>query len=263
MKNTKFAVIGNGFIAQKHIESIKEIGGDIVSICDIDETKEIPGIPFYTDYKEAIKDCDIVSICTPNDTHLSISLEAARQNKIILSEKPIIMDLNYLTIAKLIPNLFGTFQLRKLPELSIIRKASKIAKNVNLKVEMKRSKSYHNSWKGDDKRTGGLLINIGMHYFDLIGHLFGYDDFKVKEFNNLGTGAFGIIEYPDVKVNWSIELTDEKEIYERYIEIDGIKFDLVQKENLHTKIYEDLLWNHGVTIDEEEKILKMINKLCL
>lgn len=255
----KFAIIGNGFIASKHIEAIKAVGGEIIAICDNDPLKVTKDYPFYTDYKMAIKNADVVSLCTPNYLHTEMILEAARLCKTILSEKPMTFKEEELCLLKGVPNLFGTFQLRYLPEITEMRK--KTDETVILKVEMKRSKTYHLSWKGDSEKTGGLLFNIGCHYFDLVGHLYGYHGFKsfINELKD--TSANGCLVYENRRVHWSFSLTDEKDSYERSLTIGSKKFDLVQKENLHIKTYENLMWGQGTTALEEEKIIKMIGKI--
>lgn len=258
MRNIKFALIGNGFIAPKHIEAIKEVGGELVAVCDIDESKKVEGVPFFTDYKEAIKEADIVSICTPNYLHSEMVIECAKQGKKIISEKPATFKVEEIEFLKNVPNLFSVFQLRHLPEISEMRKAALKAKKVILKVEMKRSRTYAFTWKGDHEKSGGLLINIGIHYFDLLGHLFGYTGFKSEVIKREETESYGVLNYIDLEVYWSIHLTDEQLSYERSLTIDGKKFDLVQKENLHIKVYENLLFNQGTTVREEKKILKMI-----
>ena len=238
----RFCLIGNGFIANKHIEAIKHVGGELVAVCDIDPSKEIKGIPFFTDYKEAIKGADAISICTPNHTHTEIILESARLGKKILCEKPMSFKLEELELLKGVPKLYGMFQLRYLPELPEMRQLAKTAKEVSLVVEMKRSKNYHTSWKGDPEKSGGTLVNIGCHYFDLLGHLFGYK--KIPDF-----------------VKWSIKFVEEQDHYERSLTIDGKRFDLVQKSNLHIRAYEDFMWNQGTWAGEEERIMKMICNL--
>src|SRR6476620_8311088 len=49
-----------------------------------------------TDWKGVVSDpeIDLVDICTPNDSHCEIALEAARHGKPILCEKPLAMDVN-------------------------------------------------------------------------------------------------------------------------------------------------------------------------
>ena len=36
-----------------------------------------------------------------------------------------------------------------------------------------RGRWYDVSWKGDDERSGGIVTNIGIHFFDLLVWLFG------------------------------------------------------------------------------------------
>ena len=258
----KFALIGNGFIAPKHIEAIKHIGGELVAVCDIDENKRLPDIPFFTNYEEAILCADAVAICTPNDLHAEMAIGASRKGKRVLCEKPITFKQEEIELMRNVPNLFGVFQIRKLPEINEMRKLASKARKISLRVEMKRSNSYQSSWKGDPKRTGGLLVNIGIHYFDLLGHLFGYEGFKSEKMDNpKDTFSFGTLHYPNKTVEWCLDLTEEKPNYERSLIIDGVKFDLVQKENLHKKVYEDFMWGHGTTVKDEEKILRMIHAL--
>lgn len=252
----KFALIGNGFIGSKHIEAINHVGGELVALCDINPERGVENVPFFTDYKGAIQRADHVSIATPNDTHTEIILECARLGKKILSEKPMTFKLNEIPLLKGVPNLFGMFQLRHLPEVNVMRKLK--AKEAVLKVEMKRSQTYHDTWKGDPHRTGGLLINIGCHYFDLLGHLFGYSAFTSWSQRGELKSEGGYESESGVSVTWFIELTEEKPEYERSLTIDGVKFDLVQKDNLHKKVYEDFVWGQGTTIHEEEKILNLI-----
>src|SRR5690349_6134038 len=47
-----------------------------------------------TDWREVVNDpdIDIVDITTPNDTHAEIAVEAAKNGKAILCEKPLAMD---------------------------------------------------------------------------------------------------------------------------------------------------------------------------
>lgn len=256
----KFALIGNGFIGPKHIEAIKAVGGDLVAVCDIDEKKKVEGIPFFTDYREAIKEADAVVISTPN--HLHPEMIKACLGKKILCEKPISFKTEDFKWLKSVPDLYGNFQLRYLPEIAEMRKAAKESYNAELVVEMKRSKTYYDTWKGDNSKTGGLLMNIGCHYFDLVGHLFGYEGFgsNVYELNDLK--GQGLLIYPDSTcVKWRIQFTDEQESYERSLTIGGKKFDLVQKSNLHINTYENFMWGQGICPAEEEKIIKMIHEI--
>ncbi len=82
----KFLLIGNGFVASRHKEAIKTIKGEIVGIIDKDQGED--------KWKEAVKtnDADCVVILTPNNLHFEMSKLAAEQGKIVLCEKPLVIN---------------------------------------------------------------------------------------------------------------------------------------------------------------------------
>ncbi len=70
----------------------------VIALCDSDRGKfpSGTGIPFfYSDYSEMIKHCnlDIVSVCTPPETHCEIVCDIAPYVKAIYCEKPIALTL--------------------------------------------------------------------------------------------------------------------------------------------------------------------------
>ena len=77
MEQIKVGIIGAGFIGKQHIEAVRRIPGlTVLALCDTNEKagREIAqnlGIPeFYSDYREMMKNPELVSIhnCTP--THI-------------------------------------------------------------------------------------------------------------------------------------------------------------------------------------------------
>ena len=112
----KTAIIGLGQIGYKidddpfrtiiwsHSKTyIKHNNTKLIAVCDIDKAKYndfneyYPNIEFYDDYVRMIKnvDLDILSICSPTNTHLSIVRDAIILNppKAIFIEKPMGIDL--------------------------------------------------------------------------------------------------------------------------------------------------------------------------
>lgn len=97
-------VIGAGRIGKLHAENlIKAVAGvQVVAIADpfcdnIKEWAEELGIPkVYADYHDILKDeaIDAVLICSPTNTHSTITIEAAKAGKHIFCEKPIDYDLD-------------------------------------------------------------------------------------------------------------------------------------------------------------------------
>lgn len=99
----KFAVIGCGNIAQKYsIPALVNSGVSTVSVCvDVNpsrkhEIEEKFSLPFETSIEEACNkyEFDAVYISTPNASHKEIILDAARNKKHILCEKPAVTCLN-------------------------------------------------------------------------------------------------------------------------------------------------------------------------
>ncbi|MDD4726003.1 MAG: Gfo/Idh/MocA family oxidoreductase [Tissierellia bacterium] len=100
MKKLNVGMIGAGFAARLHSDSIKRIAGmdiDLVSVADtkLESAKQIAniyGYYKYTDnYKEVLQDTDIdvVILATPPSTHLIMTTEAMEAGKHVICEKPL------------------------------------------------------------------------------------------------------------------------------------------------------------------------------
>lgn len=93
-------IIGCGGIANgKHLPSLEKISeASLVAFCDIDKAKaqlaaETYGSDdskVYEDYRDLLADktIDVVHICTPNNTHKSITVDALDAGKHVMCEKP-------------------------------------------------------------------------------------------------------------------------------------------------------------------------------
>lgn len=96
--NMKVAVIGCGNIANNaHIPAyMKNPEAEIKYFCDIIPEKAQAAVEKYgcgtavTDYHDVLRDPEItaVSVCTPNNMHAVISIDAMRAGKHVLCEKP-------------------------------------------------------------------------------------------------------------------------------------------------------------------------------
>ena len=45
--------------------------------------------------------------------------------------------------------------------------------DIDLTYITSRGNWYHNSWKGDIDKSGGIASNIGVHFFDMLQWIFG------------------------------------------------------------------------------------------
>lgn len=96
----KIGIIGCGGIANgKHLPALKRLANvELVAFCDIIGEKAetaareygAPGAKTYLDYKELLNDggLDAVHVCTPNDSHAEIAINAMESGVHVLTEKP-------------------------------------------------------------------------------------------------------------------------------------------------------------------------------
>ncbi|MCS7104047.1 MAG: Gfo/Idh/MocA family oxidoreductase [Thermofilaceae archaeon] len=92
----KAGVIGCGSIGKVHLRSLKTVGAEIVAVCDIDESelkyaRNSFGVEHvYTNYEDLIarSDIDAVVVATPNYLHHRITVDALKEGKHVLCEKP-------------------------------------------------------------------------------------------------------------------------------------------------------------------------------
>jgi predicted dehydrogenase len=164
----KHGIIGCGFIAQKHVEAIKEFGGEVFGSYDVIWKRAIYGKAFETP-EELIQESDVIHICAPNVFHIPY-LNMCKDKKVIV-EKPIGVDTQQ-TQYILNNNAAVCFQRRFNNQCQQIKKMcerkgqpTKILAN----IFVQRDPAYWESWRGDkDYSGGGALMNIGIHYLDLM-----------------------------------------------------------------------------------------------
>ena len=253
-----FLLIGNGFIAPRHKEAIKSIGGEITDVIDIKD-----------DWKEAVKntDAECVVILTPNDLHFEMAKLSAERGKIVLCEKPLAINSEHVEILSGYPNIFTVLQLRYHPDVEKIR--SDIRKRDKNEIEMDisvyRDEDYYKGWKGQKERSGGVLVNLGIHYFDLLLHIFG--DYKRVALETLNdkTGT-GTIEGENYICRFRISTDEKRDNQRRIFNVNGNLYnfssqDNLSYENLHRFVYSDLLNKKGVLPSEALKSIKLIEEL--
>jgi UDP-N-acetylglucosamine 3-dehydrogenase len=106
-KEVNLAVIGAGYWGQKVIKEYLELAKrdsafNLVQVCDLMEEnlkhcRDVLNVDFDrlgADYEAVLKDPDIdaVHICTPNQTHFKIGLQALTEGKNVLLEKPMALS---------------------------------------------------------------------------------------------------------------------------------------------------------------------------
>ena len=261
---TKHAVIGLGFIYNKHAEAISNTGGEIVIGCDIDKSKKdkLPEGSKFTEEWTDIKDVDYVSILTPNYQHpLMVKHFTEKGIKVLCEKPPVISSKDYYDLKD--EDIDVVLQLRHHPEIKKWKDEIKEYEDykVDMKILVRRDQWYFDSWKGDEMKSGGLLFNIGIHYFDALAHLFG-PFIEVKTEYIRAKRAKGKIRFLNAYVNWELALDAPMDNQKRIFEINRNKLNLSQGfENLHTKVYEEMLEGRGIKLDECGETIKLIEKI--
>lgn len=266
----KYAIIGLGFIAPRHIEAIRHVGGELVITCDTERTKAIPGIPFVTHYKfmsahPRWNEVEAVVVCAPNDLHAEMSLWACRQGKKVLCEKPLFIDeMENVRFAGL-QDLFGVMQLRYHPVLEKLKKEK--IESLELHVAVKRGESYWDGWKGNPARSGGILFNIGVHYFDALMQILDTPVVNVTVEERSKNRVKGTLQFEKFPGPVPFDVSVDADVpQDRYVLVNGEKHRFSDKDNLsfedlHKKVYEDFELGKGVRPRDVLSLTRLIERI--
>ena len=232
MSRVKFAIVGTGTIVPIHIQAISSIpDAAVVAIFgpSAAKTQEFAAkyqCDCYNDYQEMLQrpDIDAVSICTPNGLHAELGIQAALAGKHVVIEKPIDITLEKADALIKTCHTQGVklgiiFQRRYsdgVMALKSLLEQGKLGKLIfgGCYIKLYRSQEYYDSgaWRGTwDMDGGGVLMNQGIHYIDMLQFLagavaevtshcgtFGHIGLEVEDTASAAikfqSGALGIIE---------------------------------------------------------------------
>jgi UDP-N-acetyl-2-amino-2-deoxyglucuronate dehydrogenase len=197
----KFGLIGCGNISRKHWEALSLIPqASLTALSDIDESrmrergKKYSVKKLYNEYTDLLKDPDIdaVIICSPSGLHSRMAMEAAQFGKHVILEKP--MALN----TKDAKAIIGKFKRQKKSLAVVLQNRQNSAVEYLKKHSMELGKLYFASistfwyrpqsyyddgWHGTYSMDGGVLMNQGTHYVDMLLHIAGKKPSKVFAFS--------------------------------------------------------------------------------
>jgi UDP-N-acetyl-2-amino-2-deoxyglucuronate dehydrogenase len=295
MKN--FALIGAaGYVAPRHMRAIKETGNDLV--CALDPYDGIgimdsyfPDAYFFTEperfdrhldklRRRGDKKIDYVSICSPNYLHDAHIRMALRNDAHAICEKPLVLnpwnldglqEIEAETGRKIYPIL----QLRLHPVIRELKKQIESAPrdkvwDVDLTYITSRGRWYFISWKGNVQKSGGVATNIGVHFFDMLGWIFG-NCTGIELLVDSPEKAKGKLFFENARVNWFLSV-DEKDLPSeavtsgkrtfRKIDIEGQELEFSEGfTDLHTESYRNILSGGGFGIEDARKSIEIVSKL--
>ncbi|KZE64216.1 oxidoreductase [Fictibacillus phosphorivorans] len=183
----KFAIVGMGHIAKKHVEAINEAdGAELVAVCDAaaERLEEYSAkYETYTDLDEMLRtnqDIQVVNICVPSGLHARLTKIVAEHRRHIVVEKPMSLKLedseemiriareNNVKLAVVHPNRFrpAIMKLREKMDQGVFGTMS----HANATVRWNRGQAYYDQapWRGTKEFDGGVLMNQAIHNLDLM-----------------------------------------------------------------------------------------------
>lgn len=291
-----FGLIGAaGYIAPRHMKAIKDVGGNLVAAMDKNDSVGIidsyfPDAAFFTEFErfdrhvEKLKRnktaIDYFGVCSPNylhDAHIRFGL---RYGADVICEKPIV--LNPWNIDSLQDmeketgqRIYNILQLRlhdsiiKLKEKVDSAPADKVF-DFDLSYLTSRGNWYYTSWKGDQEKSGGIATNIGVHFFDMLGWIFGDLRQNIVHVHTHDRAA-GYLEFERARVRWFLSINYDvlpEEIKAkgmrtyRSITIDGEELEFSKGfTELHTKSYQAILDGKGFHISESKKAIEIVHQI--
>lgn len=297
MKN--FALIGAaGYIAPRHMNAIKEIDCNLLAALDKNDSVGVidsyfPEAKFFTEFERFDRHIDLlkrkkikldyISISSPNYLHDSHIRFALKNGANAICEKPLVLNVHNLDALKIVENetgkkVFNILQLRHHPSIIQLKQnvENELKNNPNkiydidLTYLTSRGSWYFVSWKGDEKKSGGIATNIGVHFFDMLSWIFGDIKENKVHLKESDTNA-GYLEFTNAKVRWFLSV-NEKYLPEeaimmnqktyRSIIIDGEEIEFSSGfTNLHTISYENILNGNGFELDEARKSIEIVSTI--
>jgi UDP-N-acetyl-2-amino-2-deoxyglucuronate dehydrogenase len=259
----KYVIIGTGFIFRKHSQAIRETGGEIVDVCDMTHGR---GREWEKIVKNSEAECAV--ILAPNYLHYPVAIAANDAGKIVLCEKPLAIKSGDVKILATRKKIFVVQQLRYHPEVLRLEKEISQNKKYDIKIDIAvyRDQHYFDGWKGDMEKSGGPLFTLGVHYFELLLHLFGSAIEMKMDFFDGKTGQ-GTIRGVNYDCQWRVSVGAKiDESWRRSFTINGDLVNLSAKENLaeenlHQFVYRDLLQGKGITPQDVLPTIELIEKL--
>ena len=287
-----------GYIAPRHMKAIKDTGNKLVAAMDKNDSvgvidSHFPEADFFVEYerfdrhidllKRAGTQIDYVSIASPNYLHDSHIRFALKHGAHAICEKPLVLNPHNIDALKVVQDetgkqVYNILQLRLHPSIIALKKEveDEVAKNpnkvfdVDLTYLTSRGHWYFTSWKGSDDKSGGIATNIGVHFYDMLGWVFG-DLVKNEAHLKQADTSAGYLEFKHAKVRWflsvnydyipeAIKATGQRTY--RSIAVNGKEIEFSGGfTDLHTASYEHILEGKGFGLEEARNSINIVSNI--
>ncbi len=297
MKN--FALIGAaGYIAPRHMKAIKDTGNQLLVAMDKNDSVGIidshfPEAQFFTEFEQFERFVDLsdkkgspldyVAIASPNYLHDSHIRFALRHGAHAICEKPLVLNpenIDELLLAEKDSGkrVYNILQLRLHPAIIALKNKVELETQANpdkvydvdLTYLTSRGNWYFTSWKGEDSKSGGIATNIGVHFYDMLGWVFG-ELLENKVHLKQADASAGFLRFKHARVRWflsvnydyipeDIKAQGKRTYRSTLVEGEEVEFSDGFTE-LHTKSYEDILSGGGFGLEEARKSIQIVSQI--
>lgn len=291
-----FALIGAaGYIAPRHMRAIKDTGNRLVAALDPNDSVGVldsyfPDASFFVEFERFDRHIDklrrrgepvqYVGICSPNYLHDAHARFALRSGAHAICEKPLVLNpWNIDGLAEVEREsgrrIHNILQLRLHPSIRALR--DKVAAtprsrifDVDLTYLTSRGNWYYTSWKGEEKKSGGIATNIGVHFFDMLSWVFGRRTGAVVHLHAPDVAA-GCLEYERARVRWFLSINvrhlpetaraSGRRTY-RSILVEGEELEFSDGfTDLHTESYAGILRGGGFGLDDARSSIETVYEI--
>ena len=294
--NKRFALMGAaGFIAPRHLKAIKETQNDLIAAYDKFDCVGImdnyfPDAAFFTEnelfdrhlskLKRQGAPIDYLTVCTPNylhDAHIRYGLQLGTD---VICEKPLV--LNPLNIDSLLEieketghKVYNILQLRLHDAITSLKKRVEEGPldkvyDVDLVYITSRGNWYYTSWKGDERKSGGVATNIGVHFYDMLAWIFGRVKLNIVHIKCHDRVA-GFLEFERARVRYFLSINYNtipaqikatgKRTY-RSISLGQTEIEFSDGfTDLHTQSYRHILSGKGFGAEEARESIQIVHDI--
>jgi UDP-N-acetyl-2-amino-2-deoxyglucuronate dehydrogenase len=287
-----FALIGvAGYIARRHLEAIRDVGGTLIACHDITDSVGIldsyfPDARFFTSgaafegfLSQPRNRPDYLVVCTPNDLHAAHATLGVRLGADVILEKPPALNTSELDSLIALQAASGhaihpVLQLRYHDGLCqfrdlMARRDPSLPAAVTVRYVTRRGAWFGVSWKGDPARSGSIIFNIGIHLFDALTWALGSQaEIAHARIAPTGDHADGRLRFGAVTVDWTLS-TRASDLpagtpaqAARNIALDGqLACDFSDYSALHTVLYQEVVAGRGPRIEDATAATRLAEQI--
>ena len=211
-----------------------------------------------------------------HDAHIRFAL---RVHADAICEKPLVLEpWNVDALAELEKEsgyrINSILQLRLHPAIMALREKIAAAgdkiHDIDLTYITSRGRWYLASWKGEEQKSGGVAMNIGVHFFDMLLWIFGPVSRNTVHVLQ-PTRAAGFLELQRARVRWflSVDAGDlphaalqQGKTTHRALILNGEEFEFSEGfADLHKKSYEQILAGQGFGIPDIKASIQLVHDI--